>query len=109
MINIKCLDPNKIKTDEKSYKKIRINHISSATIKSAKLLSLIINKTNRYIGEGNENDCLILLFIDEKKETLKKYEELWDKISDIIRLISNSSDEFHKKYMQIKFNSGDHL
>ena len=51
MINIKNIDPNKIKADEKSYKNILIYYIGnvavknrSYTINSVNLLYLIINK-----------------------------------------------------------------
>ena len=54
MINIKNLDPNKIKIDEKSHKNVLIYYIGYVTIKDlcyAKINSvnpwyLIINKTN---------------------------------------------------------------
>ena len=52
-INIKNVDPNKIKIDEKSYRNILIYHIGYVTIKSQlKVKSvnpvyLIINKINR--------------------------------------------------------------
>ena len=46
---------------------------------------------------------------DESKEILKKYEELWIKIRDLIRLITNNSDDYHEKYIKVKFNSDDDL
>ena len=39
----------------------------------------------------------------------KKYEELWIKIRDLIRLITKSSDDHDQKYMKIKSNSDDTL
>ena len=61
MINIKELDPNKIKINEKSYKNILIyyigyvtfNEISCVKINSANPLYLIINKINGYFEEIN--------------------------------------------------------
>ena len=50
----------------------------------------------------------MLVPTDESKDTLKKYEELWDKIRDLIRSINNNSDNY-EKYMSIKFNSDDEL
>ena len=38
---------------------------------------------------------------------MKKYEELWIKIKDLIRSITKNSDDYDKKLMKIKFNSGD--
>ena len=46
---------------------------------------------------------------DVNKETLKKYEELWSKIRDLIRSITNNSDDYDEKYMKMKFNSDDDL
>ena len=41
------------------------------------------------------------------KERIKKYEELWIKIRDLIRLITKNSDDYDEKYMKMKFNSDD--
>ena len=48
---------------------------------------------------------LTLVRIYESKEIIKKYEELWSKIRNLIRLITKSSDEYDEKYMKIKFDS----
>ena len=52
---------------------------------------------------------LTLISTDEGKGTLEKYEELWNKIRDLITSITNNSDNVHEKYMKIKFNSDDDL
>ena len=44
---------------------------------------------NGYIEESNGNRYLMVVSTDESKETLKKYEELWSEIRDLIRSISN--------------------
>ena len=46
---------------------------------------------------------------DERKNTLKKFEELWSKIRDLIWSITNNLDNYDKKYIKIKFNSDDDL
>ena len=46
---------------------------------------------------------------DKSKGTIKKYEELWNKIKDFIRTVTNNSGNFDEKYMKIKFNSDDDL
>ena len=69
---------------------------------------VIINSVNWYIEESSENKYVMLVPTDESKDTLKKYEELWDKIRDLIRSINNNSDNY-EKYMSIKFNSDDEL
>ena len=88
MIKIKNLDSNKIKVNG-----ILINYIGYVTVKNlsyAKINSLnpsylIIDKLNGYIEEENiENKHLRPVSIDESKDTLKKYEELLDKIRDTI-------------------------
>ena len=45
---------------------------------------------------------------NENREKLK-YEELWSKIKDLIRLITKNSCVYDEKYMKIKFNSDDEL
>ena len=45
----------------------------------------------------------------EGKVRLKTYKELCDKIRDLVRTISNNSDDYDQKYMKIKFNSDDDL
>ena len=45
----------------------------------------------------------------ESKEKIEKYEELWIKIRNLIRSIAENLDDYGKKYMKIKFHSGDNL
>ena len=35
---------------------------------------------------------------------VKKYEEFWSKIRDLIRSITKNSDDYDEKYMKIKFD-----
>ena len=42
---------------------------------------------------------------NKSKEKMKKYEELWIKIRNLIRSITKSTDDYDEKYMSIKFNS----
>ena len=46
---------------------------------------------------------------DENKATRKKYEELWDKIRELIKSITYNPDNYDKKYMEIKFNQDGDL
>ena len=118
MINIKNFDPNNIKLDEKSYKNILIHYIGYVAIKDSKYvkiysvnpLYLIFNEVNGYFEEINGNKYLITLVPTNKsKEKIKKYEELWSKIKDLIRLITKNSDDYDEKHMKTKFNSYDEL
>ena len=70
MINKKNLDANKIKIDETILKNILVYFVGYVTLNSVKLLYLIINKINGYIGESNENK-IMLVPSDEIKHTLK--------------------------------------
>ena len=51
----------------------------------------------------------MLVFTNESKEIIKKYEELWSKIRDLIRSISKYSDDYDEKYMKIVFDSDNDL
>ena len=49
----------------------------------------------------------MLVPTDESKDTLKKYKEMWSKVRDLIRSITNNSEDYDEKYMKIKSNSDD--
>ena len=51
----------------------------------------------------------MLVPTDESKEIIKKYEELWSKIRDLFRSITKNSDDYHEKYVKIKFDLDDNL
>ena len=57
---------------------------------------------NGYIEENNWKKYLTLVSTDESKDTLKKCEELWNKIRDFIRSVSNIPDNYDERYMNIK-------
>ena len=63
-------------------------------------LYLIIKKLNGYFQEINKNKFSTLDPTNGSKEKIKKYEELWSKIRDLIR---------SKNYMKIKFNLDEQL
>ena len=64
---------------------------------------------NGYFEENNGNKNLTLVPTNETKEKIKKYEELWSKIRELIRPITKNSDDYDEKYMKNKFNSDDEL
>ena len=117
MINIKDIDPNQIEIDQKSYKTIVIyyvgyittKHLSYVKINSVNPLYFIIDKLDGYIEESNGNKYLTLVSPDKNEDTLKKYTELWDKIKDLIRSVTNTSGDYDEEYMKIKFNSDNNL
>ena len=51
----------------------------------------------------------MLVPTNESKGKIKKQEELWIKIRDLIGTLTTNSDEYDEKYMKIKFNSDDAL
>ena len=106
-----------LKIDKKSYKDIGIYNIEYITIKkigdyeniySVNPLYLCITHASRYIKEINENKYLIFDSIDENKELLKKYNDVFNGIMDKIKEVSNECD-YEKDYIKIKFNSDDSL
>ena len=72
-------------------------------------LYLIFRFVNGYFEEINKSKYLTLVLINESKEKINKYEELWSKIRDLIRSITKNSDDYDEKYMKIKLNSDDDL
>ena len=117
IINIKNFDPNNIKMDEKSYKDILIYYIGYVKTKDSKYvkiycvnpLYLIFSDVNGYFEEISGNKYLTLVPSNERKEKIKKYKELWTKIRDLIRSITENLDDYDEKYMKIKFHSDDEL
>ena len=59
--------------------------------------------------EINENKYLIFDSIDENKELLKKYNDVFNGIRDKIKEINSDECDYEKDYMKIKFNSDDDL
>ena len=118
MVNLKNFEPNLLKIDKKHYKGIYIYYIGYITIKkiddyesiySVNPLYLQINHANGYIEEKNGNRQSIFDSIDEDKELLKKYSDVWSRIKNKIEAIHSGECDYGKHYMKIKFNSDDHL
>ena len=81
-------------------------------IYSVNPLYLIFRSVNGYFEEINGNRNLALVPTNKsKKKKIKKYEEPWIKIRDLIRSITKNSDyyDYDGKYMKIKLNSDDEL
>ena len=67
-------------------------------------------KVNGYFEENIKNKYLLNTSSYQwKKKIMKKYEELWSKIKDLICSVTKNSDYHDEKYMKIKFNSDDVL
>ena len=114
---MKFLDPNKIKIDEKLYKNILVYYIAYVTVKgsiyvkinSINPLYIISNRINGYFEEIKENKYLTLVSTNESKEKIKKYEELWIKVNNLIKTITEKPDDYDEKYMKIKIDSDNKL
>ena len=78
-------------------------------INIANPLFFIFNKVNGYFEEIHGNKFLMLVSTNERNEKIKKYEELWSKIRDLIGLVTKTSEDYHGKFTQINFNSDDEL
>ena len=112
IINIKKFYSNDIKINENSYKDIFIYYIGYVMIKDSKYvkinsvnpLYLIFRKVNGYFEEINGNKYLTLVPTNESKEKIKKYKELRNKIRDVVRSLTKSSD-YDEKFMKIKITS----
>ena len=72
-------------------------------------MCLIINKTNRCIEKSNGNEYLTLFPTDDSEDKLKKYDKLWNKLRDLIRLIRNNSEKHSERSMKSKYNSDDDI
>ena len=62
-------------------------------IDSVDSLYLIFHKVNGCFQKIKGNRYLTLVPTNKSKEKIKKYEELWSKIRDSVRLINRNSDE----------------
>ena len=80
------------------------------SIHSVHPLNLRINHASGYIEEKMGNKYLFFHSVDENKEVLKKYADVWDGIKNKIKAINGGEkNDYGKDYMKIKFNSDDDL
>ena len=107
IIDLKDFDLNLIKIDKNSYKNIDIYYIGYITIKkiddyesiySLDPLYLRINHASRYIEEKSRNKYLILDdSVDENKELIKKYGDVWNGIRNKIKAINGGKKMIMEK------------
>ena len=69
----------------------------------------MFSKMNGYFEDINGNKYLMLVPTNQSKVKIKRYEELWIKIKDLIRSLTKNSNDYDEKYMKIKFDSDDEL
>ena len=96
-IHLKDFDAKLLKIDKKDYSEIDIYYIGYLLVKkigdyndinSVNPLYLIINEMIGHFEEKNENKYLVLDEIDENKEVLNKYKEVWEGIKKEIETIN---------------------
>ena len=118
IIDLKDFDGKLLKTDKKSHKNLDIYNIGYITntkiddcknINSVNHLYLRIDHASGYIEEKNGNKYLIFDSVDENKEVLKKYADVWGGIKNKIEAINVDVCDYEKDYMKIRFNSHDDL
>ena len=118
IIDLEKFDLSLLKLDKKSYKDIGIYNIGYITIKkigdcknvySVNPLYLGITHANGNMEEMGASKYLIFDSIDENKEKLKKYNDVFNGVIEKINEISNDECNYEKDYMKIKFNSDDGL
>ena len=107
-IDLKDFDEKLLKIDTKDCKDIDIYYIGYMTVKkiancnninSVNPLYLMINEMIGHFEEKNENKYLVLDDVDENKEVLKKYEEVWEGIKKEIETInSGEKTEYGKDF-----------
>ena len=69
-----------------------------------------INHASGYIEEQNGNKYLIFDSVDENKEVLRKYADVWDGIKKKIKAINGGEEnDYGKEYIKIIFNSDNDL
>ena len=65
-------------------------------INSVSPLYLIISKINEYFKKINKNKFLTLISTNERKEIIKRYEELWSKMRYLIGPITKNSYDYNE-------------
>ena len=110
MINLKNVEPNLLKIEKKHYKGINIYYIGLVAIKisygcesiyGVNPLYLQVNHANGYIEEKNKNKYLVFNSIDENKELLKKYKDVWNGIKSKIKALNSGECDYGKDFMKI--------
>ena len=86
-----------------------IKDLKYLKIHSVNLLYLIFSNVYGYFEKINKSKYLTQVPTNVSKEKIKKYEDLWIIIRDLIRSITKNSDDYDEKHMKIKFNSDDEL
>ena len=106
--DLKDFNVKLLKIDKKYYNEIDIYYIGYVTVEkidncnninSVNSLYLMIDEMIGHFEEKNENKYLVLDEIDENKEVLNKYKEVWEGIKKEIETInSGEKTEYGKDF-----------
>ena len=100
-IDFKDFDGRLLKIDKKDYNETGICYIGYVTIEkigdynninTVNPLYLMINEMIGHFEEKNENKYLVLDEIDENKEVLNKYEEVWENVKKEIETVNSGKN-----------------
>ena len=110
VIDIKKFDLDLLKIDKKSYKDISIYNIGYIIIKKIDDYEDIYSVNPLYLTITHASGLLMIFdSIDEDKELLKNYSDVFNEIRNRIKKISGNECDYEKDYMKIKFSSDDDL
>ena len=109
IISLKKIESKFLEINKKHIAIERINDWEN--IYSVNSFYLLVNHVSGYIKEKNGNKDLIFdNSVNENKELLKKYADIWDGIKNEIKTINGGKeDDYGKDYIKIRFNSDDDL
>ena len=103
--DLKDFDARLLKIDKKDYNETDIYYVTIKkigdynNINSVNPLYLIISEMIGHFEKKNENEYLVLDDIDENKEVLEKYEEVWEGIKKEIETINSGKKiEYQKDF-----------
>ena len=85
---------------------VTIKGLKYVKINSVNRWYITFSKTNAYFEEINGNRYLTVVPTNER---IKKYEESWRKIRELIRSITKNADDYDEKHMKIRFSSDNKL
>ena len=66
-------------------------------------------RINGFFEEINRNKYLTIVSTNERKDKIKKYEELWIKIRDLIRSVTKKWDDYDEKYIKTSIQMINYL
>ena len=115
LINIKKFNSNNLKLDKKSVLGNNVHYIGYISKKPqwnfniVNPLYLMINRIKGHFEEKDGDKYLIIS--SENGDIMQKYQEVFDRVKEIIKRINDYSYpiKYDDNYMKIKFNTNDNI